>query len=702
VTHSRRGQEGLHSLLPSGWERVTLALILLVAFFLRLHDLDEVPPGLTHDEASNGHDAAGVLHGVWPIYFTVGYGHEPLYPYSVAPMMALIGESDTALRLTTVCWGMAALLLTYAAGRRLFGQVEALVAASWMAVSFWCVMTSRIGLRAITLPTVFLGSALCFWGAFPVGATAAPTGSRRRWLSLACCGLLLGATLYTYMASRVLWAVYPLFFLYLVLLRAANARVHGLKRAGIAVVLILAVAAAVASPLLWYLATHPEAEQRIDQLAEPLRQALGGDFGPLWSNVSRSLPMFAFEGDPLWLYNVPGRPLLGPGAAALFCGGMLICLYRWREPRHVFVVLWLAVGVAPALASGPDATVLRSIAAQPAVFLIVAVATAAVIGYLRRVGGRVGSLAALGGVGILLAATAVRTGIDYFEVWAEHRDVRVAYHHALVQQVEYLEAAPEAGPVAFSSIYPGRFHDPYVVQITLRRDDLTQSWFDGRYALVFPAAGDARVLVPSIAPIHGRLQPLFDSYSVLVDSERLRPDDLVTGFDVYRFASGEALSALVDSLGEEPLPCLGSPVPDLASCRVVERPVHFGEAVDLIAHRLLVGSVGPGDGVEVLTVWRVQQPIGAEAVVFVHLLGADGTPLAQSDRLDAPSWSWREGDAFAQLSSFLVPAGTPAGRYCLEVGVYAREDLSRLPIVVEGELAGDSVLIEPVDVVVDE
>ena len=66
------------------WEWALLALILCLALALRLWRLDSVPPGLTHDEASNGHDAAAVLRGVRPIYFTVGYGHEPLYPYSVA------------------------------------------------------------------------------------------------------------------------------------------------------------------------------------------------------------------------------------------------------------------------------------------------------------------------------------------------------------------------------------------------------------------------------------------------------------------------------------------------------------------------------------------------------------------------------------------------------------------------------------------
>ena len=154
------------SLLIAHWSLVIFILCLAVA--LRLWRLDSVPPGLTHDEASNGHDAAAVLRGVRPIYFTVGYGHEPLYPYSVALVMSLLGPTDTALRLTTVGWGLALILLSYAFTRYLFGPLPALLAAAWMATSFWCVMTSRVGLRAIALATTFTASALCFWMGFPL------------------------------------------------------------------------------------------------------------------------------------------------------------------------------------------------------------------------------------------------------------------------------------------------------------------------------------------------------------------------------------------------------------------------------------------------------------------------------------------------------------------------------------------------------
>jgi len=687
----------------SGWEWRLLLLILLLALFLRLYRLDSVPPGLTHDEASNGHDAAAVLRGVRPIYFTVGYGHEPLYPYSVALVMALLGPTDTALRLTTVGWGLALILLSYGVARRLFGPLPALLAAAWMATSFWCLMTSRVGLRAITLAAAFAASALCFWLAFPLPLSPHPACERegeprRRWMWWALSGLFLGASIYTYMASRATPAVYLLFLAYLLLLRLLGVRRSLFRQQWPGVLLLLLVAALVAAPLLHFLITHPEAEQRVGQLMAPLRQAARGDFGGLWRNLSLTLPTFTFRGDPMWRYNIAGRPLLDPASGALFYAGVLLCLWRWRDPRHIFLLLWLIVGAAPALVAGPDAATLRTIAAQPAVFLIIALAVEAALRLLSARAGRWGRAAGVASVVVLVASIGLGAAHGYFNVWGEHREVRVTYYHALVQQARYLDAQPEAGAVAFSSIYPGRFHDPYTVEIALHRDDLALRWFDGRFALLFPAAGEARVIVPTTAPLDQSLQPLFEEYASHIHTESLRPDDLVNHFAVYRFDAAGALAALLSDVEGNPAYCCLSGQ-DWEDCEHLAWPVNVGDAVELLGYELRTPVVGPGDEVELLTVWRARSSLADEAVIFAHLLDSGDRVVGQVDRLDVPSWHWREGDAFVQLHRFSVDADAPPGLYHLEVGVYTRENQARLPVLVEGAAVDDRVLLSPVEIV---
>jgi hypothetical protein len=504
------------------------------------------------------------------------------------------------------------------------------------------------------------------------------------------------------MASRAMPAVYILFFAYILVLRLLGVRKQDARQQWAGILFLLLIAALVAVPLLHFLGTHPEAEQRIGQLSRPLREAAQGDFSGLWRRVSRTLPMFTVQGDPLWLYNIPGRPLLDSVSGALFYAGILVCLWHWRDPRYVFLLLWLIAGVGPALVTGPDATVLRSIAAQPAVFVIAALALATIVRFLYRRVGKWGRSMGIAGFLVLMAGMGLRTAHDYFAVWAEHRDVRVAYHHTLVQEVRYLDAQSEGGTIAFSSIYPGRFHDPYTVEITLRRDDLSLRWFDGRSALVFPVGGEARVIVPSIAPLDGALEPIFDAHASHLLAENLRQDDLIPRFDVYRFDSAGALAAILPAMEEPPIywcPSDWFSADDpLADYKSLSPPVYFGGAVELVGYDLRTPVVGAGEEVELLTLWRVRTPLDLEAVTFTHLLDDGGQIVGQMDRLDVPSWHWQPGDAFVQLHRFPVDAGATPGLVHLEVGIYTREDLARLPVSVDGTALDDRVLLSPVEI----
>ena len=46
-----------------GWSRLALLGVILLAAFLRLWRLGEMPPGLYHDEAYNGLDALSLTEG---------------------------------------------------------------------------------------------------------------------------------------------------------------------------------------------------------------------------------------------------------------------------------------------------------------------------------------------------------------------------------------------------------------------------------------------------------------------------------------------------------------------------------------------------------------------------------------------------------------------------------------------------------------
>ena len=139
--------------------------LLLIAFFFRVWQLNDVPPGLHHDEVIIGQVAKDILRGHLGIYFTAGYGHEPLYHYVVAGMFSAIGANAFVLRLTSAFIAMLGLAATYVFVRRIFSPVVAVGTLAWMSISLWPVFFARVGLRGITLPLLTTLTAYFLWRA---------------------------------------------------------------------------------------------------------------------------------------------------------------------------------------------------------------------------------------------------------------------------------------------------------------------------------------------------------------------------------------------------------------------------------------------------------------------------------------------------------------------------------------------------------
>jgi 4-amino-4-deoxy-L-arabinose transferase-like glycosyltransferase len=179
---------------------LTLALILLVALFLRVYQLDRFPRGPFSDEAAAFLLASEVANGrSWPIFITSYTGHEVLFYYLASPVMHLLGSTVIALRLTSALTGAATVLVTYLLARELFDDEPAieshwlgLLTAALLATSFWHISVSRYGYRAITLPLMQSLMLLALWRGLRL--------SNWRWVAAA--GLFCGLVAYTYLSSR--------------------------------------------------------------------------------------------------------------------------------------------------------------------------------------------------------------------------------------------------------------------------------------------------------------------------------------------------------------------------------------------------------------------------------------------------------------------------------------------------------------------
>ncbi|MGD2077089.1 MAG: phospholipid carrier-dependent glycosyltransferase, partial [Chloroflexota bacterium] len=353
---------------------VPLILILLLAFGLRTYRLTEVPPGLTHDEANHGRDSINILDGVLLFYFPLNYGSEPLYNYTVAGSMALLGENIFALRYVNVIFGLLAIAAIYRWATWAFGRQTALLAAGLMAVSFWPLATSRQALRAGMLPFLMTAGVIFFWQIYQWAGKKATTvdvaWGRSHWLALVGFAVCVAATLHTYLAARVLWIVYPLFLFYLALIHRSLFK--GIWRqllAGLLLALVLVI------PMFAYVQAHPEADTRLEMLDAPLQSLKSGDILPVFENAGQAFLALIWPGygDTFLAYNIPGRPVLNLITAVFFLVGLGLALWRWRKPAYAFLLIWIGVGILPSLITGPVANTTRNLGALPALYILPAI-----------------------------------------------------------------------------------------------------------------------------------------------------------------------------------------------------------------------------------------------------------------------------------------------------------------------------------------
>jgi hypothetical protein len=83
---------------------------------------------------------------------------------------------------------------------------------------------------------------------------------------------------------------------------------------------------------------------------------------------------------------------------------------------------------------------------------------------------------------------------------------------------------------------------------------------------------------------------------------------------------------------------------------------------------------------------------------MLHLVGADGVPIAVGDGLGLPVDQWQKGDIIVQRHLLNLPEGIPPGTYWLQTGVYWLDTLERWPVEREGQPVGDRLILSSITV----
>jgi Dolichyl-phosphate-mannose-protein mannosyltransferase len=282
---------------------LVLGLVLALGAWLRLEGLTTTP--LFGDEHHSLKTAAEAPATILRSFDRVG--SHVLTPLLQHASRALFGPEVWTLRLVAVLPGLLALLLVYPIGRRLVGEVPALMATAWLAVSPMHVFYSRFG-RPYAL--VVLGGLLVVLAGWRVIACNRDDGRGRALPALVGLGLACALTLYVHLSTAGLVAAVGLVVL---VSRWRSAGARGALAVG------LALAGAGLLAFLLYL-----------PVLEPLREYLGRSRENLPGGVDSRGPLSWFE-LPLLL---GGGVIAGGALAGLCLVGLVLGLRRARDVRH--------------------------------------------------------------------------------------------------------------------------------------------------------------------------------------------------------------------------------------------------------------------------------------------------------------------------------------------------------------------------------
>lgn len=613
-------------------------LILLTAAWLRLWQLSSYPPGPHYDEAVYLIISRSIAFG-GARYFPIveAYqGREVLYMYLNAPLLHLLGDHIFTLRLSSAFFNLITVAAAIGLGRAMFrgqrGVIVGLAMGLMLALSFPQVWLGRQAFRAVTLPMMQALALLFLW-----------RGLRGNWRWLALGGFFAGATLYTYMASRL----FP-FWLALggLALLAADRRCWRARlRQGLVFFGVMIIAAL---PMLVYAAQRPDVFfRRFEEVTLPEQSV------SLLESVRLHLRMFFIEGDPYLRYNIPGRPyltwieglllLVGIGAAArrLLAGRR----FDASERAAYALALLSPLMVLPSIIAvgGLPPSHMRSLGMIPLICVLVATGVEVVfVGAARRL--RLPPARTL-------AAAALITGLvggllvwrDY-STWASRADVYYETDADLDAAARWLIEQQAYGRLENTVVYVAakdRFHPTMTVQPIP-----PVTWLGTDTLMRAPGGSEGLYLFP-------RSVPPPEDWRVWLEPGRLTdlpvgPDGR-TAFEAFRLPGDTLLPESSATAGE-----------------TVRNP--YLTLVGLQAAPIVAGGFG-----SIVVNWRIDAPPpAADFTPIVELINQHGTQLYRVHQVFSGTDRWRPGEVLLDRIDIEVPLGTPPGDYTLRAAWVTR------------------------------
>ncbi|MEK7635792.1 MAG: glycosyltransferase family 39 protein [Patescibacteria group bacterium] len=361
-----------------------LVIIIIIASFLRLYNITQLPPGLYPDEAMNGNNALEAIStGNFKVFYPENNGREGLFINIQSLSIFIFGNEPWALRSVSAIFGILTVLGVYFITKELFSQNRkiALLAAFLIATSFWHINFSRIGFRAITAP--FYLTWACYFLLKSVRLLKENYSHWKIYAFAVLAGLFYGLGFHSYIAYRAT----P--FLIITGFACRLFYFKELRKQIIKIFVVFSVFSILAFlPLGMHFLNHPE-----DFFGRTTQISIFNSitlFKDLEMNILKTAAMFNFSGDWNWRHNYAGKPQLFWPVGILFIIGIILGISillkkknihsneqssnQFKKFSFLMLFLWIIIAALPVIVSNeglPHA--LRAIIMIPPIFILAGV-----------------------------------------------------------------------------------------------------------------------------------------------------------------------------------------------------------------------------------------------------------------------------------------------------------------------------------------